>query len=171
MKHLSPTALVALVLLTASLTGCMPEGSPPDGHVAAPVAGHVQGLQVEFLWPAEQSRVTDDGVVIDDPIELPIRVQLVNHGPVSVQVNLDDLLIRPVVAPGEPVDDDVEAVYPAPAPLQLAPGATRVLEFGQASLFFGFACTVHLTGEVQPLAGEAPTAAISHDSRPILLDF
>ncbi len=172
-KHLPSSALLALALLVAApLAACVPEGSAPDGHVAAPLPVEEQavGLEVEFVWPDSRSRITDEGVVVDLPFELPIRVRLLNRGPAPVRVVLDDLLMRPVVEPGDP-EGDVEAVYPAPAPLRLDVGQSRALDFGQVSLFFGFACTVHLTGEVQALQGPDETVAISHDSRPILLDF
>jgi len=168
-------ASLALALVPALLAGCLPEPSPPDGVVApgaeSPTGRLALAVEAEFLWPAD-TRATDAGIVFSEASELPLRVRIRNTGRQAVAVHLDDLAMRPVPATDEPVSEGfVEALYAAPGALRLERGQYRDLDFGEVSLFFGFACTVHLTGELRAVDGSADSVAISHDSRPILLEF
>lgn len=173
MKPRTARPIAPLALVLATLAGCVPEGSAPDGEIgAAPAQSEQLALEAEFVWPAGNSRVTPEGVRVAEPELMPLRVRLRNPGPRPIMVTLDDLVMRPLPPDGaEPEGDDVEAVYPAPPPLGLQPGAERVLHFGEVGLFFGFACTVHLTGEVRLVDGPEGAHAISHDSPPILVEL
>ena len=165
MKHLCPPALALLFAIAAP--GCMPEGSPPDGEIGSALPS----LQVDFLWPDDESRVTEEAVIFDAPSAIALVVRLENHSGQPLEVTLQDLIMRPVPTPGEWSGGEVEAVYAAPPPLVLLPGEVRRLDFGQVTLFFGFACTVHVSGTAQPVGLPAHAHAVAHDSRPILLDF
>lgn len=166
-----PIALAA-ALLTLALAGCIPQGDGErDGRIEGPVGSESAGITVEFIWP-DSAVETGDGLRFPTPDALPLRVRLVNHHRHPVRVRLDDLVMRPYPDPGAG-DDSIEAVYPAPGAIRLEYAQARTLDIGSVYLFFGFACTVHVTGEFTPIApeGEAGAVAVSHDSRPILLDF
>lgn len=167
-----PAVFIALICGSLLLAGCVPQGgsdgAPPEPRL---------GVEVQFVWPADRSRVTDEGVHVAAPGELPLRVRLRNVGNVLVAVDLDDLVMRPAASPepasgaAAPEDDpEVEAVYAAPGTLLLGPGQVRELDFGAVSLFFGFACTVHLSGEIGTV-DETRVASIAHDSRPLLVEL
>lgn len=165
-----------IALAAALLTGCIPSGDGVgDGVVEAPVEQATRGVSIEFVWPGD-AVATDEGLrFASAETVLRLRVRVENPHPHPVIVGLDDLVMRPHPDPGADGESEglIEAVFPAPGALQLEGGASRTLDFGSVQLFFGFACTVHATGEVTALhpAGVLDPIAVSHDSRPILVDL
>ncbi len=171
-RPLAPFALAA-----ALLAGCIPSGDGVrDGVVGAPVEQSTRGVSIDFVWPGD-GVATDEGLRFADADAdvLRLKVRVENPHPHPVIVDLDDLVMRPHPDPGEDGESEglIEAVYPAPGALHLEAGASRTLDFGSVQLFFGFACTVHVTGEITPLrsAGALEPVAVSHDSPPILVDL
>lgn len=168
MNHLPVAALLALFAAPALLVGCLPASEPPDGR-APPVEEAPAALSMSFVWPDGAAEVGDDAVRFDELRRFPLRVRLENRGSSAVRVALDALVMRPVDETADPEDGFVEAVFESPPAFEMRAGEVRELGYGDVWLFFGFACTLHVTGEISPAGAPERAASVVHHSRPVLV--